>query len=464
VKRSHLGIPLNWSETREWLEYNGPIFLIPEPILTSGELKFPEIPSLERYDGVADEQFWKIFPKSPLPEAAETQINVENLERQVAKVKKFLTSAQLKRAGKAIEYLRNGAPSHQATELDACHVANSSKTVVNGRVVTDNIATWIKMKYAAGPFSEPPIKKFRVNPLLAVVQPTKVRPVLNVSMPKELSFNSNIQKEELEKVKMSSAGEFANALIKSGHGAIMSKFDLVAAYKQVPCKIEDLRLQGFMWLGKFFCETRQIFGAGTSVCNYDILGETLKTITLAQCDIPHNLVMRQVDDVPVVSPKNSGWCEEFSAKYKEICKELNVELAENCPKADKAFENVKKGKVLGVLFDSENLTWALPQEKRVKTLRSVAEVFHGEVIKLKPMQKLMGRLNHVTQMCDFLKNFTAPLNESFAGVPSDSHPETIVLVSGQAKDDLRKWAGFLAKERWLPIQLPESPPPRTERK
>ncbi len=86
---------------------------------------------------------------------------------------------------------------------------------------------------------------------------------------------------------------------------MMSKFDLVAAYKQVPCKIEDLRLQGFMWLGKFFCETRQIFGAGTSVCNYDILGETLKTITLAQCDIPHNLVMRQVDDVPVVSPKNS---------------------------------------------------------------------------------------------------------------------------------------------------------------
>jgi hypothetical protein len=80
-------------------------------------------------------------------------------------------------------------------------------------------------------------------------------------MPKELSFNSNIQKEELEKVKMSSAGEFASALIKSGHGAVMSKFDLVAAYKQVPCKIEDLRLQGFMWLGKFFCETRQIFGA-----------------------------------------------------------------------------------------------------------------------------------------------------------------------------------------------------------
>jgi hypothetical protein len=321
-----------------------------------------------------------MFPKTPLPEVAETQIDVQNLERKVAAVKCVLTNAQLKRAGKAIEYLKHGAPSYQATELGSCHVANSSKTIVNGRVVTDNIATWIKMKYAAGPFKEPPLKKFRLNPLLAVVQPTKVRPVLNVSMPKKLSFNSNIKKEELEKVKMSSASEFGNALVKSGHGAVMLKFDLVAAYKQVPCKIEDLRLQGFMWLGKFFCETRQIFGAGTSVCNYDILGETLKAITLAQCSIPHDLVMRQVDDVPVVSLKGSGWCEEFSSKYKEVCKELNVELAENCPKADKAFENVKKGKVLGVLFNSENLTWSLPQEKRVKTLRSVAEVFHGEVI------------------------------------------------------------------------------------
>ncbi len=174
MKRSDLGIPLDWSETQQWLEYKRPIFLIPEPPLTSGELKFPEIPSLESYDGVADESFWKMFPKSPLPEVAETQIDMQNLERQVAKVKLFLTSAQLKRAGKAIEYLKHGAPSHQATELGACHVANSSKTVMNGRVVTDNIATWIKMKYATGPFSEPPIKKFRVNPLLAVVQPTKV--------------------------------------------------------------------------------------------------------------------------------------------------------------------------------------------------------------------------------------------------------------------------------------------------
>jgi hypothetical protein len=144
----------------------------------------------------------------------------------------------------------------------------------------------------------------------------------------------------------------------------MSKFDLVAAYKQVPCRVEDLRLQGFQWLGKYICETRQIFGASTSVCNFDMLGETVKTIVQAESGIPHNLVMRQVNDVPIVAPKNSGWCEEYSEKYKNTCQELNIELAPNCPAAEKAFENVTKGKVLGILFDSEKMEWSLPSDKR----------------------------------------------------------------------------------------------------
>ncbi len=57
--------------------------------------------------------------------------------------------------------------------------------------------------------------------------------------------------------------------------------------------------------------------------------------------------------MPIVAPKISGWCEEYSKKYKNTWQELNIELAPICPSADKAFENVTKSKVLGILFDSE---------------------------------------------------------------------------------------------------------------
>jgi hypothetical protein len=96
----------------------------------------------------------------------------------------------------------------------------------------------------------------------------------------------------------------------------------------------------------------------------------------------------------------------------------------------------------------------------MKTMRSVAEIFHSNEVRLVRLQKLMGRLNHVCQMCDFLKNFTAPLNESFAGIPTDAGPDTVVDVSNQAKADLKIWAGFLVEERWLPIQHQEPSPPR----
>jgi hypothetical protein len=77
------------------------------------------------------------------------------------------------------------------------------------------------------------------------------------------------------------------------------------------------------------------FGGKPSVSNYDIVGNTIFTLAKVECDIPSILVDRCVDDVPVVSPANRDWAEKFTYKYKEICSDLGIELAENCPKFSK---------------------------------------------------------------------------------------------------------------------------------
>ena len=91
---------------------------------------------------------------------------------------------------------------------------------------------------------------------MAINQNEKIRLVLNVSLPEGKSFNSNIDENKKEKVKMSSTSKFGYLVAKAGRKARMSKFDLTDAYKNIPCKKEDLRLQGFFWLGKFFIEKR----------------------------------------------------------------------------------------------------------------------------------------------------------------------------------------------------------------
>jgi hypothetical protein len=107
--------------------------------------------------------------------------------------------------------------------------------------------------------------------LSAINQGSKICPVLDVSAPKGASLNDNMDENKIEKVVMSSARKFSHSLFDCGKNAVMSKFDFVDAFKIIPAQIDDLKYQGFMWLGKFFIENRQIFGAKTSVANFDIL-------------------------------------------------------------------------------------------------------------------------------------------------------------------------------------------------
>lgn len=163
----------------------------------------------------------------------------------------LLGAAKYLRAIKTVKNLIQGAPSCQKLQLPACLVKNAKTSYKNGPLVTDSIATWLKKDFARGPFDTPPFKKFRANSIMAVEQKDKTRVVLNASLPFENSFNSNIEEEKLEKVIMSSARLVGYSIVEAGKNAWISKFDLCDAYKNIPCKEEDFRIQGFEWLGNF---------------------------------------------------------------------------------------------------------------------------------------------------------------------------------------------------------------------
>jgi len=450
---------MNWARVKSWLSFKGPVKLdMSNSSSATSELKNKDIKVLENYNVKPCSSFWNGFPYKQLPSLPESAVSAEKLDVELEKVKKLLTNSEFSRGKRAVKNLIEGAPSYQMAKLPTCLVENANSTLMYGADVTDNIATWVKKGFAAGPFDCPPLGNFRVNPLIAVKQPGKVRPVLDVSRPENNSFNSNIDENMLERVKMSSAKKFGGVLFLAGKDAIMSKSDLVAAYKQVPCEITDLRLQGFRWLGKYFTETRQVFGARTSVANFDVLGDTLKVITIAKTGIPKSYIVRQLDDLAVVAPEKSGWCEKFTKEYKELCTTVGVELAENCDMKEKAFENSKRGKVLGVLFDSTDLTWSLPKEKVEKCLRAIKLAVERSSISILEFQKLMGRINDVGQMCPTMRVFRFGLNGMLQNI--SENPSEIIQVSNSAKEELLVWAGFLSSEfKWLPIPSPKTPPP-----
>ena len=405
-----MGIPADWRIIEEWINSSGiPSHPGPENVKLF-EKKNKEIPKLGDYVNAPNEDFWEKFPKNELPKGCHTRVNVRNLEKLVKQNEIFLTKSELNRASTIIRDLKSGADSYQLGDLPAISSGNSKSAFDYGELLTDKIATWIKDGYVAGPFNCPPMEKFRSNPLIAIARNGKVRPVVNMSGPKGYSFNDNLKKYSLEKVRMTTAKQFSYSLREAGKGAKFSKFDIVDAYKLIPARTSDLRLQGFKWLGKFFCETQQTFGAVPSVCNFDRLGSTIAALVAVKGEVPRNKISRTLDDFQCAGSKDSDLAEKFAKNMKEVCGFINVPLAGVCSRKEKAFELETRGSVLGTGFDSNSMTWFLTEEKVNKIKRRCLDACKNSHVSLKQMQELMGSVNDFTQMNRFLRFYKSSGN------------------------------------------------------
>ncbi len=324
--------------------------------------------------------------------------------------------------------------------------------------MTDTLASWVEQGFLAGPFKFPPLPKFRVNPLKVVAKQGKIRPVLNVSSPIGRSFNDNIQVAAMEKVVMTSACKFGSSILEAGRGAKMTKFDKKDAYKNVPCNLADLRLQGLQWGGRFFVELDQIFGSKAAACNYDTLDNSTVALTKAVCSIPKKFVHRQLDDTPVVGPATNNWCEQFTSEYKKLCDSLGMKLAPDCPDCDKAFTLSTRGKVLGIVFDSTELSWTLPEEKRAEYMNMITRVLTDGELTIETAESLLGKLNFVTAMAPFMKTFKFTLQVALKSL-IEAEQESLPL-SEELAADLRTWWAFIRdNSRGFPIPAPSSAPP-----
>ena len=238
----------------------------------------------------------------------------------------------------------------------------------------------------------------------------------------------------------------------------MSKMDMRDAYKHVPAKVEDFRLQGMQWLGAYFVDTQQIFGQASAVPNFDGFAETTLDVTLAECKIPKDLVHRILDDVANVVPAGSEWGKEFVQKYKENCEDFNIRLASDCPLKEKAFEHSTRGTVMGIQFDTMRLAWRIADTKAAEILRDIHVLIHGGHTDLKQLETAAGRLSNFGQMCPFLKAFKRPLNNLLAAFKDDYN--ILLPVSDELIDDLRVWAAAVSfANSWSPISLEMEFPP-----
>jgi len=449
-----LGLPEEWSEIEKWAKK--PFFFGP-PIEESFSKEQTEFDGLD-FSKKMEKSFWKKFPSRKLPKTPSSRIKFKRLQQEIKKVEKKWTLHQKDIGKNAIRNLSGGAPACQRKFLPGAELKNANSVYKHGAAFTKTLKKWILDEFVAGPFNSPPVDNFRTNSLMAVEQGQKVRPILNMSFPKDDSFNDNVVAEDLRKIRMSSAKQFGQSVRAAGKSAIMTKMDMKDAYKTIPARPEDYRLQGFKWGGAFFVETQMIFGSASSPANFDDVAKTVEEVAAEWSKTRENWRHRTLDDQAVVGPKGSGICEAFTKDYVSLCEKVNIKLAEDCPRKEKAFKNSTSGTVLGIIFDSEKMAWSVSEEKKAKIIGNIHSLIHGGHTDLKQLEETAGRLNHFGQMCPFLKAFKRPLNDLLGSF--EENYDILLPITPELIEDLRVWAAVVANQSWLPIEQIIDTPPR----
>ena len=389
---------------------------------------------LDDYGEKPDESFWKNVEKKHWQdvESREGGINHKKLEELGAR---YPFKGTLE---KVVRDVKVGAHLGVSSEFRKSSTATNAPSAIEvGLQVTDAVLGWLNDGYAIGPFEkeEVPFKEYKVSGLMAKIKPNgKARVINNMSRGYPNSVNEGIDKRDFV-YNMSSTKAWIRVLIRCGRGCKFTKIDWAEAYKQIPVCKEDVQLQGFAWLGKIFFELALVFGCVSSVGIYDRAAKVVLFLALDRAGVPSHLAIQHLDDVCYCAPEGSDMADRFFKAYVEICKELNVRLADPSQK-DKMFKPVTVGQVLGVDYDTMEMVWFLSEEKMRSILELIDELREEREGSARKIKKLCGKLVDIRDLVEGSKFYLAHLIMAANEYNEKEDMEKMVKVDDWLERDL----------------------------
>ena len=138
-------------------------------------------------------------------------------------------------------------------------------------VIDAYLSAELAARRLAAPFDSPPWPSLHISPFGVIPknrQPGKWRLILDLSSPAGRSANDGIPKAPFP-LHYVSVGDAIRALVDLGPGALMAKFDVQAAYRNVPIHPHDRFLLGMTWRDKFYVDLVLPFGLRSASFIFD---------------------------------------------------------------------------------------------------------------------------------------------------------------------------------------------------
>lgn len=305
-------------------------------------------------------------------------------------------------------------------------------------VVERYIGVECEARRVLGPLERSRFPRVHISPfgVIPKSEPGKWRLILDLSSPLGSSVNDGISKEMCF-LSYISVDDVAARVVRRGRGALMAKFDLKSAYRQVPVHPDDRWLLGMDWKGRLYVDKALPFGLRSAPMIFNAVAEALAYIIKQKGvgGLDHYL-----DDFSIVGGPECGRDLRVAL---ETCVGVGFPVAE-----EKTEGPATRITLLGIVMDSDRLELRLPQEKLEKLRELVEKWRRRRACTKRELQSLAGHLNHA---CKVIRPGRRFLRGVF-GLLSQFHKrDHMIRLNVAFRADLEWWHVFASS--WNGVSL-----------
>ena len=212
----------------------------------------------------------------------------------------------------------------------------------------------------AGPFPLIPLRNLQISSFGVIPkkgQPGKWRLIVDLSSPGGYSVNDGISADafSMHYIKLD---QIIRMVAKHGRGALMAKFDVEAAYRNVTVHPEDRYLLGMKWRGQFFVDLALPFGLRSAPYIFNSIADMVEWIIINRYNVAG--LMHNLDDFLNAGPACSNQCTNNLHTPLAVCRSLGLPLHPG-----KCVGLLTCFTVLGIELDSVQQSARLSEDKLV---------------------------------------------------------------------------------------------------
>lgn len=316
--------------------------------------------------------------------------------------------------------------------------AKSNKASANqhSEVIDRYLANEVSLGRVAGPFSSPPFPHLHVSSFGVIPkkgQPGKWRLIVDLSSPGGLSVNDGIDPDKFT-MQYITVDQIIRMISSYGLGALIAKFDVEAAYRNIAVHPSDRYLLGMRWRKHYYVDLALPFGLRSAPYIFNSVADMVEWILLHTHNV--SALLHYLDDFITAGPPDTNQCAENLATSIAVCRSLGLPLH-----PDKCIGPSTRLVVLGIELDSVAQVACLPSDKLFALQVLLQSWRNRRWCTRRELESLIGHLHHAAKVVWPGRTFLRRMINLLQCFRKRDHP---IRLNSEFHLDLQWWLQFLS--------------------